>query len=172
MRRFIERFREMCERVSDRTMIVYGQDALSYAQVDEESARVYRYLKEHGIGRECFVHVFMPKRAHFASAMIGVWKAGCALMLTEDTYPADRVRFMRNDLGCALVLDQELFDHIMAECQPLAGHEDVDDHDAAYEHFRTVCGNYRYHEDCDTQEDGAGAHGDKIVIYGLYQLIH
>lgn len=59
----------MCERVGDRALIVDGGDSLSYAQVDEESARVYRYLAEHGIEHETFAHIFMPRKTHFISCM-------------------------------------------------------------------------------------------------------
>lgn len=53
-------------------------------------------------------------------------------MLTEDTYPVERVDFMRKEVGCDLVLDQALYEHIMKEYEPKEGFEDVDDHDLAY----------------------------------------
>ncbi len=132
MRRFIERFEDVCAQIGDRMLIEDGEEELSYAQADDESARVYRYLKEQGIGRETFVHVFLPRKVHFISCVIGVWKAGAAFLLTDDTYPADRVAFMREDVGCVLVIDQALFDRIVAGYEPLGGFEPTDPHDAAY----------------------------------------
>ena len=64
------------------------------------SGRVYAWLKREGIGREDFVLINLPRGVLPVIAMIGVWKAGAAWALVEDTYPADRIRFIREDCGC------------------------------------------------------------------------
>ena len=59
---------------------------LTYAKIDELSGRVRAYLEANGIGREDFVLIDLPRGAMPIVAMIGVWKAGAAWALVEDTY--------------------------------------------------------------------------------------
>ena len=69
---------------------------VTYAQLDDMSGRVYAYLKEHGIGKEAFVLLNLPRGILPVVAMIGVWKSGAAWALVEDTYAPDRIAFIRD----------------------------------------------------------------------------
>jgi len=104
---------------------------VSFARGYEISGRIYAYLKSQGIGREDFVLIKLPRSVQPVLAMYGVWRAGAAWALVEDTYAPDRIDFIRKDCNCRLVLDAETWDAAM-KCEPLSGYVDVDDHDAAY----------------------------------------
>ena len=104
---------------------------ITYAQLDDLSGRVYAYLKKNGIGKEDFVLINLPRGIMPIIAMIGVWKAGAAWALVEDTYAPERIDFIRKDCGCKLELCSDILDDIL-ETEPLSGHETTDDHDAAY----------------------------------------
>ncbi|MBR2591155.1 MAG: AMP-binding protein [Clostridia bacterium] len=104
---------------------------ITYAQLDDMSARVYAYLKQNGIGREDFVLIDLPRGVIPIIAMIGIWKAGAAWALVEDTYAPERINFIREDCGCKLELCADNWDEIM-RTEPLSGHETPDAHDAAY----------------------------------------
>lgn len=104
---------------------------LTYEQFDAASGKVYAYLKKQGIGREDFVLIDLPRGVLPVVAMIGVWKAGAAWVLVEDTYAPDRIRYIAGDCGCKLEIDMDLWQEISKE-EPLYGHEEVGLHDAAY----------------------------------------
>ena len=104
---------------------------ISYAQLDDMSGRVYAYLKKNGIGKEDFVLLNLPRGAQPIVAMIGVWRAGAAFALVEDTYAPERISFIRKDCGCKLELNAENWDEVM-HTEPLSGHENPGMHDAAY----------------------------------------
>ena len=104
---------------------------ISYAQLDDMSGRVYAYLKAKGIGREDFVLIDLPRGVLPVIAMIGVWKAGAAWTLVEDTYAPDRIAFIRKDCGCKFEFTMDNWDEIM-RTEPLDGFEEADPHDAAY----------------------------------------
>ena len=80
---------------------------LTYAQLDEMSGKIYRWLKEKGVGNEDFVLINLPRGVLPVAAMIGVWKAGAAWALVEDTYAPERIDFIRRDCGCKAELNQE-----------------------------------------------------------------
>ncbi len=104
---------------------------ITYAQLDDMTGRVYSYLKKNGVGKEDFVLINLPRGIMPIVAMIGVWKAGAAWALVEDTYAPERIAYIRKDCGCKFELSGENWDEVMKE-QTLPGHVDPDMHDAAY----------------------------------------
>ena len=110
---------------------VHFSRGISYEQLDDMSSRVYAYLKKNGIGREQFVLINLPRGAQPIIAMIGVWKAGAAFALVEDSYAPERIAYIRKDCSCVLELNAGNWDEVM-HTAPLSGHEQPDPHDAAY----------------------------------------
>lgn len=104
---------------------------LTVLQLDDISARVYRYLKERNIGKEDMVNIFLPRGCDVIVCLFGVWKAGAAATILEDDYPAERVDFIRKDCNCAFVIDRDIWTSIL-NTEPLDGHEPLDRHAAAF----------------------------------------
>ncbi len=133
MKNILDTLQEYTER-SPGTAILFDETnskGITYAQFDDMTGRVYAYLKKHGIGKEDFVLINLPRGVMPIVAMLGVWKAGAAWALVEDTYAPDRISYIRKDCGCKTELNAANWDEVMhTPC--LAGHEKADDHDAAY----------------------------------------
>ena len=104
---------------------------VTYAQLDDMSGRVYAWLKDNKIGTEDFVLIDLPRGVLPVIAMVGVWKAGAAWALVEDTYAPERIAYIRSDCSCKLEISAENWDEIM-RFEPLKGHENPGEHDAAY----------------------------------------
>lgn len=104
---------------------------ITYAQLDELSGRIYGYLAERNIGEEDFVLINLPRGIMPVIAMIGIWKAGAAWALVEDTYAPERIAFIRQDCGCKAELSAENWEAVM-NTEPKSGYVTADDHDAAY----------------------------------------
>lgn len=129
---FVSNFCQLAKQAPQRPAIGNGSGSLlTYGRMDELSGRVYRYLKERGIGREDVVCVMLPRGAEPFIAMMGVWKAGAAFVALEEGYPAERVSFIQKDCGCRLVIDFAVWQEIQC-LEPLPGYEPVEDHDAAF----------------------------------------
>lgn len=103
---------------------------MSRREADEVSAKVYAWLKNQKIGKEDFVLVCLPRGILVPLAMMGVWKAGAAVTVVEDTYAAERIEFICRDCNCKAVIDISSWQEIMKE-EPLFGFEKTQDHDAA-----------------------------------------
>ena len=133
METLIERLRRYTE-LNPGAPILYDDahaKGVTYAQLDDMSGRVYSWLKANKIGRESFVLIDLPRGVLPVIAMIGVWKAGAAWALVEDTYAPERIAYIRSDCGCKLDISMENWDEIM-RCESLEGYEETDEHDAAY----------------------------------------
>lgn len=131
---FIERFEENVIKYPDKPAVrSYGQRSgvSTYSKLNRRAGMVYRYLKEHGIGREDFVMICLPRSIRTVICLMGVIKAGAAFVIVEDTYSQGRIDFIYKDCGCKMKIDIDLLAEMM-ECEPLEGHEETDPHDAAY----------------------------------------
>ena len=129
---FIRNFQKnILDHPDDIALSNCSDTVISYHELDEMSGRVYRYLKGHGIAKEDFVNILLPRGVEPLIAVIGVWKAGAAFVLLEDNYPAERIAFIQKDCGCKLILDCAVWQEIL-QCEPLPGFEETDDHDAAF----------------------------------------
>ncbi len=133
MRTIIDRLQEYTEKKPNAPILfddLYTK-GVTYSQLDEMSGKVYAWLKERKIGRENFVLIDLPRGVLPVAAMIGVWKAGAAWALVEDTYAPERIDYIRTDCGCRVEISAANWDEIMRQ-SPLPGHEDPDEHDSAY----------------------------------------
>ena len=135
MKRYIERIWElMNDAEAKRNIPLYDETVpkgISYEQLRIISGRVYAYLKSHNIGKEDFVLIKLPRGVQPIIATIGVWRAGAALVIVEDTLAPERIAYIYNDCNCKIAITSEVWEEIN-QYEPLDGYEETDPHDAAY----------------------------------------
>lgn len=127
------RWAEVSEKDPDAVFLIEEKSGAGCTrrQVDTLSARVYGYLSGKGIGAEDFVMIKLPRDARPFIAMLGVWKAGAAFTVVEDTYAPERIEAIREDCGCCLVIDEAAWLEIL-QTEPLGGFKQADEHDACF----------------------------------------
>ena len=103
------RWAEVARQTPDAPFLTEETSGISYSrrQADDLSARVYGYLKRKGIGAESFVLIRLPRDARPFIAMLGVWKAGAAFTVVENTYAPERIEAIERDCHCRLVIDED-----------------------------------------------------------------
>ncbi|MBR6025886.1 MAG: AMP-binding protein, partial [Firmicutes bacterium] len=133
MSQFIEMLEQYAKEAPNSAVLFDDQNpkGITYKVLDEMTGKVYAYLKENNIGKEDFVLINLPRGTMPIVAMIGVWKAGAAWALVEDTYAPERINYIREDCGCKFEINADSWETLM-KMEPLSGHEETDDHDAAY----------------------------------------
>ncbi|MCR8842055.1 amino acid adenylation domain-containing protein, partial [Paenibacillus sp. SC116] len=99
-------FEEQAERTPEEAAVVYENDRLTYAELNERANRVGATLRASGIGRETIVGILAERSVDLLVAVLAVWKAGGAYVPLDPDYPADRVRFMLEDSGAKVLLTQ------------------------------------------------------------------
>lgn len=77
---------------------------LSYAELDRAANRLARVLIARGAGPERTVGVALPRSADLVIALIAVLKTGAAYLPLDLDYPAERLAYMLDDAGPALVV--------------------------------------------------------------------
>ncbi|MGG0816164.1 amino acid adenylation domain-containing protein, partial [Paenibacillus alvei] len=99
-------FEEQAERTPKAAAVVYENDRLTYAELNERANRLAATLRASGIGRETIVGILAERSVDLLVAVLAVWKAGGAYVPLDPDYPADRVRFMLEDSGAKVLLTQ------------------------------------------------------------------
>ena len=135
MKRYIETLWEHMNDADTKHYVPLYDEAtpkgISFEHLRILSGRVYAYLKERNIGKEDFVMIKLPRGVQPIIAMIGIWRAGAALVVVEDTLAPERIEYIYKDCNCKLAITSEVWEEIN-KCKPLDGYEETDLHDAAF----------------------------------------
>ena len=132
MDRFLDKLNHIWENNIDKVAFIDLYRTFTYRELNVESAKIYAYLKKNNIGKEDFVQIVMPRGGAIVACMLGILKAGAAFAPFEDTYPKDRLDYIKKDINAKFVLNKEVYEYIMQNEVPLSGYEKTDVHDAAY----------------------------------------
>ena len=86
-------------------LAVDGAD-MSYGELDRRAGALAARLVRLGVGPEVRVGLCAERSAGWVTAMLGCLKAGGAMVPLDPSLPPDRLRFMIEDAGVALVLTE------------------------------------------------------------------
>ncbi|MFF2548114.1 amino acid adenylation domain-containing protein [Kitasatospora sp. NPDC058063] len=100
----LELFRARAAAAPDAVAVVFGEERVSYGELDAESSRIAGRLRGRGVGSGSVVGLYLDRGPGVVAAMLGVWKAGAAYVPVDPSLPAERVGYMLTDSGAALVL--------------------------------------------------------------------
>jgi len=98
---------EQASRRKDAIAIKSEQGELSYGELDHRANQLAHYLKELGVGPEVRVGISMERGSEMMVGLLGVLKAGGAYLPLDPTYPQERLSYMLQDAGIAVLLTQE-----------------------------------------------------------------
>ncbi len=97
---------QQAARTPDALAVVCGADQLTYRELDERANQLARYLRARGVGAETPVAVMLERSTQLVVALLGVLKAGGAYVPLDPAYPHERLRWMIEDTGAAVVLTE------------------------------------------------------------------
>jgi amino acid adenylation domain-containing protein len=97
-------FETHAAQTPDAIALIFGDDKLSYAQLNQRANRLARYLRELGVGPEVLVGISLERGIDLVVAVLAVLKAGGAYLPLDPAYPPDRRAFMIADSQPAVLL--------------------------------------------------------------------
>ncbi|MEC2134528.1 non-ribosomal peptide synthetase DhbF [Bacillus subtilis] len=108
-----EQFEKQAALRPDAIAVVYENQALNYAELNERANRLARMLISEGVGPGQFVALALPRSLEMAVGLLAVLKAGAAYLPLDPDYPADRIAFMLKDAQPAFIMtNTKAADHI------------------------------------------------------------
>ncbi|WP_279632626.1 non-ribosomal peptide synthetase [Streptomyces sp. Tu 2975] len=87
--------------------VVERSESLSYAQLDARSDRIAQLLAARGVVAESVVGVAVPRSADMVATVLAALKLGAAFLPLDLVHPADRLAYMIEDSGAAVVVGTE-----------------------------------------------------------------
>jgi amino acid adenylation domain-containing protein len=90
-------FETQVEKTPDAVAVIFGDESLSYRELNARANRLARMLIGFGIGPESFVGLAVPRSVEMLVALVAVLKAGAAYLPLDPTLPAERLQLMLND---------------------------------------------------------------------------
>ncbi|RDL16574.1 non-ribosomal peptide synthase/polyketide synthase [Pseudomonas jessenii] len=80
--------------------------SLSYGELEQRANRLANCLIEHGAGPEVVIGVALPRSLEMVVSFLAVLKSGAAYVPLDIEYPPERLAYMIEDSGMALLLTQ------------------------------------------------------------------
>ncbi|MFL6195586.1 MAG: non-ribosomal peptide synthase/polyketide synthase [Thermoanaerobaculia bacterium] len=97
-------FAAQAARTPQAIALIDGEERLTYAGLAGRVTALARSLRGLGIGPEVPAGIFLERRAELIVALLATLEAGGFYVPLDPAYPAERVAFMLEDSGCAVVL--------------------------------------------------------------------
>ncbi|MEK6426028.1 MAG: amino acid adenylation domain-containing protein, partial [Burkholderia gladioli] len=101
-----EVIRAQVEATPDAVAVEFGSEALTYRELDARANRLAHRLMSLGVGAETRVGIAVERSVEMVVGLLAILKAGGAYVPLDPEYPQDRLAYMIEDSGVALLLTQ------------------------------------------------------------------
>ncbi|HWS86561.1 MAG TPA: amino acid adenylation domain-containing protein [Pyrinomonadaceae bacterium] len=99
-------FEAQVERSPGAVALSFGQEQLTYAELNARANQLAHHLRALGVGPETLVGVMLERSAEMVVSVLAVLKAGGAYLPLDPSYPQERLSFMLADSGARVLLTQ------------------------------------------------------------------
>jgi amino acid adenylation domain-containing protein len=95
---------EQAVKTPDAVAAEFEGQTLTYSQLNARANRLAHYLREQGVRADTPVGICMDRSLEMMVGLVAILKAGGGYVPLDPLYPADRLRFMAQDIGVKLIL--------------------------------------------------------------------
>jgi amino acid adenylation domain-containing protein len=94
---------ESLKKFRDTTAIEYGDNSLSYSELDRRANCIARWILRKNIEKETFIGVLAGNRTDYITSILGILKAGCAFVPLDPANPVERIAKMIDTIQLSVV---------------------------------------------------------------------
>jgi amino acid adenylation domain-containing protein len=98
---------EQVRRTPGAVALTFEGEDWTCAELNARANRLAHSLRRRGAGPGTRVGIFLERSLDLVAALLGVLKAGAAYVPLDPTYPAERLAYVVEDSGAALLLTEE-----------------------------------------------------------------
>ena len=123
MKTFIDIFLKACADFPEKTAIVDSINKVKYtfSEVELKARRIASSINQAGIAKNAIIPILMPDSADYLIAQFGVWLSGRAIAPLGDSFPKERVDYIKSHVESDFVLTAD-FVKDAERCEPLTQH--------------------------------------------------
>ncbi len=114
-----ELFEAQVQRTPEGVAVVFGDECLTYRDLNSRADRLARRLRRLGVGPEVLVAVSMERSLELVVGLLAILKAGGAYVPLDPAYPSERAAFMLEDSAAGVLLAEQ---RVMANVTAYPGH--------------------------------------------------
>ncbi|CRI56719.1 peptide synthetase [Pseudomonas sp. CCOS 191] len=97
---------QQAARTPEAIAVTFAGQALSYDQLNRRANRLAHKLRAQGVGPDVLVGIAVERGFEMIVGLLAILKAGGAYVPLDPEYPQDRLSYMMEDSGIALLLTQ------------------------------------------------------------------
>ena len=105
-------FEQQVERTPDATALMFGEETLSYRELNSRANALANLLRSQGLGADSVVGICVERSFDMVASVLAVLKAGAAYLPLDPAYPHERLQFMLEDSHAAILLTQTKLRHV------------------------------------------------------------
>lgn len=99
-------FESQVEKNPDAVAVVFGEQQLTYKQLNQRANQLAHYLQNQGIKPEFLVGICLERSLELVVGVLAVLKAGGAYLPLDPAYPQERLTYMLTDAQVSVILTQ------------------------------------------------------------------
>ncbi len=99
-------FETQAAKTPDNIAVVYEDQTLTYAELNEKANRLAHYLLAQGISPDDLIAISMERSFDMIVSLLAVLKAGAAYVPVDPSYPQERIDYIIADSKASLVLTE------------------------------------------------------------------
>ncbi|MFM9161975.1 MAG: non-ribosomal peptide synthetase, partial [Methylocystis sp.] len=163
-----ELFAAQVEKSPDAIALIFGDEEVSYRELDARANQLARYLIAKNIGPEDIVAIALDRSIEMVVSLLGVLKSGAAYLPLDPDYPVERLQFMLGDSNAKrLITTREIYDRLLSETDsrqasstyPNAPAMSYHSADAKASEFSSSGGSTHV-----GKETGGSSHGERLAL--------
>ncbi|MEJ6982612.1 amino acid adenylation domain-containing protein, partial [Pedobacter sp. P351] len=97
---FLDQVKQRPESIA----VVFGNDELTYKDLDDRSNQLAHYLQKKGVTEGMLIPVCVERSTEMIVSILGILKSGGAYVPLDPAYPDDRISFMLQDTEAGIVI--------------------------------------------------------------------
>ncbi|MDY6838555.1 MAG: amino acid adenylation domain-containing protein [Thermodesulfobacteriota bacterium] len=99
-------FESQVERTPDAVAVVFGDQQITYDELNRRANRLAWYLRRLGVGPDVLVGICLERSLDMVAALLAVLKAGGGYVPLDPSYPRERLAFMLEDAPMTALFTQ------------------------------------------------------------------
>jgi amino acid adenylation domain-containing protein len=98
---------EQVERTPDAVAVVFGNESVTYGELNVRANQLAHALIGHGVGPDRLVGICAERSVHMLVGLLAIVKAGAGYLPLDPLLPPERLGYMLEDSGATVVVTQE-----------------------------------------------------------------